>query len=35
MLAQLRDGGRVLVIAPRAYKRRAEGLAEPDEGRGV
>jgi hypothetical protein len=35
MLGQLRDADRVLVMASPAYRRRAEGLAAPDEGRGV
>jgi tetratricopeptide (TPR) repeat protein len=35
MTQQVRDADRVLVIASPAYKRRAEGDAGPDEGRGV
>ena len=35
MTREVRDADRVLVIASPAYKRRAEGDAEPDEGRGV
>ncbi|WP_170224594.1 SEFIR domain-containing protein [Actinokineospora cianjurensis] len=34
-VANLRDADFVLVIASPAYKRRAEGLAPPDEGRGA
>lgn len=32
---QVRDADHILVIASPAYKRRAQGQAEPDEGRGV
>jgi hypothetical protein len=35
MTQQVRDADRVLVIASPEYKRRAEGGAGPDEGRGV
>ena len=35
MTREVRDADRVLVIASPAYKRRAEGDAGPDEGRGV
>jgi hypothetical protein len=35
MVQQIRDAGRVLVVASPAYARRAEGDAHPDEGRGV
>ena len=35
MTRQIRDADRVLVIASPEYRRRAEGDAEPDEGRGV
>ena len=35
MTQQVRDADRVLVIASPEYKRRAEGDAGPDEGRGV
>src|ERR1017187_7582423 len=35
MTQQVRDADRVLVIASPAYKRRAEGDARPDEGRGL
>lgn len=35
MTREARDADRVLVIASPAYKRRAEGDAGPDEGRGV
>ena len=35
MTREARDADRVLVIASAAYKRRAEGDAGPDEGRGV
>jgi TIR domain len=35
MVQQIRDAERVLVVASREYARRAEGDAEPDEGRGV
>lgn len=35
MMGQVRDADHILVIASPAYKRRAEGQAEPDEGRGV
>ena len=35
MTQQVRDAGRVLVVASPEYRRRAEGDAGPDEGRGV
>ena len=35
MTRQVRDAGRVLVVASPEYRRRAEGDAGPDEGRGV
>src|SRR5215475_7481156 len=35
MTQQVRDAGRVLVIASPEYRRRAEGDALPSEGRGV
>ncbi len=35
MTREVRNADRVLVIASPAYKRRAEGDAEADEGRGV
>ena len=35
MTREVRDADRVLVIASPAYKRRAEGDAGPEEGRGV
>jgi tetratricopeptide (TPR) repeat protein len=35
MSQEIRDADFVLVVASPAYKRRAEGLTEPDEGRGV
>src|SRR6516165_182449 len=35
MTREIRDADHVLVVASPAYKRRAEGDAEPDEGRGV
>jgi hypothetical protein len=35
MIQQIRDAERVLVVASPAYARRAEGDAEPTEGRGV
>ena len=35
MMDQVRDADHILVIGSAAYKRRAEGRAEPDEGRGV
>ncbi len=35
MMDQIRDADHILVIASPAYKSRAQGQAEPDEGRGV
>ena len=35
MMDQVREADHILVIGSAAYKRRAEGRAEPDEGRGV
>lgn len=35
MIGQIRDADRILVVASPAYARRANGDAEPDEGRGV
>ena len=35
MTREVRDADRVLVVASRGYRRRAEGDAAPDEGRGV
>ncbi len=35
MTREVRNADRVLVVASPAYKRRAEGDAEADEGRGV
>jgi hypothetical protein len=35
MTRQIRDAGRIVVVASPEYRRRAEGDAGPDEGRGV
>src|SRR5690348_17215490 len=35
MTRQIRDAGRIIVVASPEYRRRADGDARPDEGRGV